>query len=343
MKAISGPPGPKGLKGNRGKNGYGIKGATGNPGSKGEKGDTIVLPPPAPVKGEQGEKGEQGPKGNEGKPGSPGKARSPVITLANEDDMYNMFGMFEVGQMAILLTTDDVFIRTRTKWKQITGVAVGGPASNLAFEKANLVKTTNPPKVTTPSILKNIMLPVAGIFPKKPYLRLVALNQPMSGDLGGVPGADYHCFQQSYSSGALGTYRAFLSDKMQSIKNIIAEKYFHLPVVNLKGMQIFSSWNDPFNATSYAAFNPTIPIFSFDGKDIRNDARWRSQAIWHGSHANGESHSAGHNCRNWWRSKPFLKGIGSSISEYMPAMNEEQFACDNKLAVLCIQIEPERR
>ena len=43
-----------------------------------------------------------------------------VVTLANENDMYNMFGMFEVGQMAILLTTDDVFIRTRTKWKQVT-------------------------------------------------------------------------------------------------------------------------------------------------------------------------------------------------------------------------------
>ena len=56
----------------------------------------------------------------------------------------------------------------------------------------------------------------------------------MSGDLGGVPGADYQCYQQSFSSGALGTYRAFLSDKMQSIRNVIAEKYFHLPVVNLK-------------------------------------------------------------------------------------------------------------
>ena len=42
-----------------------------------------------------------------------------VVTLANEEDMYNMFDMFEIGQMAILLTTDDVFIRTRSKWRQV--------------------------------------------------------------------------------------------------------------------------------------------------------------------------------------------------------------------------------
>ena len=32
---------------------------------------------------------------------------------------------------------------------QITGVAVGGPASNLAFERANLVRTTDPPKIVS--------------------------------------------------------------------------------------------------------------------------------------------------------------------------------------------------
>ena len=67
-----------------------------------------------------------------------------------------------------------------------------------------------------------------------PQLRLVALNQPLSGDLGGVAGADYQCYQQSFKSGATGIYRAFLSDKMQNVKNIIADKYFNLPVVNLK-------------------------------------------------------------------------------------------------------------
>ena len=32
---------------------------------------------------------------------------------------------------------------------QITGVPVGGPATNLLFERANLVKTTNKPKVVS--------------------------------------------------------------------------------------------------------------------------------------------------------------------------------------------------
>ena len=42
-----------------------------------------------------------------------------VVTLATEDDMYRMFDMFEIGQMAIVLTSDDVFIRTRSKWRQV--------------------------------------------------------------------------------------------------------------------------------------------------------------------------------------------------------------------------------
>ena len=96
----------------------------------------------------------------------------------------------------------------------------------------------------------------------------------MNGDLGGISGADYQCYEQSYKSGAKGIYRAFLSDKMQNAKNVVSDKHFHLPVVNLKGMQIFSSWSDPFNVTSYAAFNPDIPIYSFDGTDIRADPNW---------------------------------------------------------------------
>ena len=65
-------------------------------------------------------------------------------------------------------------------------------------------------------------------------LRLVALNQPVNGDIGGVSGGDYRCYEQSFKSGAKGVYRAFLSDKMQNVKNLIPKKYFHLPVVNLK-------------------------------------------------------------------------------------------------------------
>ena len=65
-------------------------------------------------------------------------------------------------------------------------------------------------------------------------LRLVALNQPMSGDLGGISGADYQCYQQAYRARQPGVYRAFLSDKMQSIKSLVQSKYQALPVVNLK-------------------------------------------------------------------------------------------------------------
>ena len=65
-------------------------------------------------------------------------------------------------------------------------------------------------------------------------LRLVALNEPMAGDLGGVAGADYQCYEQSFKARGRGVYRAFLSDKMQSVKHLVAKKFANLPVVNSK-------------------------------------------------------------------------------------------------------------
>ena len=56
----------------------------------------------------------------------------------------------------------------------------------------------------------------------------------MSGHMGGIAGADYACYEQAYEAGLKGTYRAFISDKMQNIKSVVQRKYQHLPVVNSK-------------------------------------------------------------------------------------------------------------
>ena len=43
-------------------------------------------------------------------------------------------------------------------------------------------------------------------------------------------------------------------------------------------MQIFSSFMDPFNTTTYATFNPAVPIYSFDNKDVRISPQWYVKA-----------------------------------------------------------------
>ena len=73
-----------------------------------------------------------------------------------------------------------------------------------------------------------------------PQLYMYALNKPMSGSrhsydgLGGLTGADYHCYQQAQQQRLPGTYRAFLSSRVQDVKSVVNKDYHHLPVANAK-------------------------------------------------------------------------------------------------------------
>ncbi len=66
-------------------------------------------------------------------------------------------------------------------------------------------------------------------------LHLIALNNPMVGDMRGIRGADYACHSQARRAGYRGTYRAFLSSQTQNLDSII---YYssdrNVPVVNAK-------------------------------------------------------------------------------------------------------------
>ncbi len=53
------------------------------------------------------------------------------MTLLRVEDMYAMFDMFKVGQMVLLATTDDVYIRTRRKWKLVRKIS---KCQNLSFK-----------------------------------------------------------------------------------------------------------------------------------------------------------------------------------------------------------------
>lgn len=71
-------------------------------------------------------------------------------------------------------------------------------------------------------------------------LHLVALNTPLSGSMRGIRGADFQCFQQAREVGLTGTFRAFLSSRLQDLYSIVRRAdRSSVPIVNLRvGMQL---------------------------------------------------------------------------------------------------------
>lgn len=65
-------------------------------------------------------------------------------------------------------------------------------------------------------------------------LRMAALNQPYTGDMHGVRGADYECYRQSRRANFRGTFRAFLASRVQNLDSIVRHKDSDLPIVNIK-------------------------------------------------------------------------------------------------------------
>lgn len=69
-------------------------------------------------------------------------------------------------------------------------------------------------------------------FPQ--HSRLIALDQPYSGDLHGVRGADYECYRQANYYGIKGTFKAFLASRQQNLDTIVRPENYDNPVINLK-------------------------------------------------------------------------------------------------------------
>lgn len=66
-------------------------------------------------------------------------------------------------------------------------------------------------------------------------LHLIALNTPQTGNMRGIRGADFLCFQQARAIGLKGTFRAFLSSKLQDLYTIVRRsERDNFPIVNLK-------------------------------------------------------------------------------------------------------------
>lgn len=63
---------------------------------------------------------------------------------------------------------------------------------------------------------------------------MAALNEPSAGSMKGQRGVDYSCYRQARRAGLGGTFRAFLSSRVQDLDSIVRYADKDLPVVNIK-------------------------------------------------------------------------------------------------------------
>uniref|UniRef100_A0A4W6BRY6 Collagenase NC10/endostatin domain-containing protein n=1 Tax=Lates calcarifer TaxID=8187 RepID=A0A4W6BRY6_LATCA len=166
-------------------------------------------------------------------------------------------------------------------------------------------------------------------------LRLVALNAPLKGDMHGIRGADFQCYQQARSMGLTATYRAFLSSHLQDLATIVRKAdRTDMPVVNLRGEVLFSSWMSIFSGNG-GTFDTSIPIYSFDGRNIMTDSAWPEKLVWHGSSAMGIRLTTNY-CEAWRTADIAVMGQ-AALLQTGRLLGQHTRSCSNHYIVLCIE------
>ncbi|XP_026861492.2 collagen type XVIII alpha 1 chain a isoform X1 [Electrophorus electricus] len=166
-----------------------------------------------------------------------------------------------------------------------------------------------------------------------PGLHLIALNSPQVGNMRGIRGADFLCFQQARAAGLKGTFRAFLSSKLQDLYSIVRKSDRHtLPIINLKDQLLFNSWESLFGE---GRMKSNTPIYSFDGRDILRDSAWPEKMIWHGSDGKGHRQMDNY-CETWRTADSAVLGLASSLQAGQ-LLQQTPRSCSGSYIVLCIE------
>uniref|UniRef100_A0A4W6BZ43 Collagenase NC10/endostatin domain-containing protein n=1 Tax=Lates calcarifer TaxID=8187 RepID=A0A4W6BZ43_LATCA len=199
----------------------------------------------------------------------------------------------------------ELYIRTRNGWRKIQVCIVCVDMFGLMYLKRIMYQIWT----------EHIFL-IISVFSQ---LRLVALNAPLKGDMHGIRGADFQCYQQARSMGLTATYRAFLSSHLQDLATIVRKAdRTDMPVVNLRGEVLFSSWMSIFSGNG-GTFDTSIPIYSFDGRNIMTDSAWPEKLVWHGSSAMGIRLTTNY-CEAWRTADIAVMGQAALCSPSKPRL-----------------------
>lgn len=114
-------------------------------------------------------------------------------------------------------------------------------------------------------------------------LRMVALNEPWSGNMQGIHNINYQCQKEAMDAKVDGIFRAFLSTTGMHMKSLVRNRKD--AIVNLYNKTLFQTWNDVFRLNhhflrhnnelrNFLQSNASTVLFSFDGKNVILDDTW---------------------------------------------------------------------
>ncbi|XP_062710137.1 collagen alpha-1(XV) chain isoform X1 [Aedes albopictus] len=305
-----------------------------------------------------------GPPGPPGPPGSPGRSYHHdssdeipssygsnvrivpgAVTFQSTEAMSKMSSTSPVGTLAYIIDEEALLVRVNKGWQYIAlGTLV--PIATPAPPTTTVIPPPHRPDLQASNLINNIPQPIEGpSFTASPeyeswyprMLRMGALNEPYSGDIQGIRGADYACYRQARRAGLLGTFRAFLSSRITNLDTIVRIADRELPVVNTRGDVLFNSWNSIFNGQG-GYFPQTPRIYSFSGKNVLTDISWPQKLVWHGASALGERAMDTY-CDAWHTASPDKVGMASSLLGNK-LLDQDRYSCDNRFIVLCVEALP---
>ncbi|XP_023173333.2 collagen alpha-1(XV) chain isoform X2 [Drosophila hydei] len=254
-----------------------------------------------------------------------------AVTFQNIDEMTKKSALSPPGTLAYITEEEALLVRVNKGWQYIAlgtlvPIATPAPPTTVApslrfdLQSKNLLNSP-PPLLNTPTW-----------YPR--MLRVAALNEPYVGDLQGIRGADFACYRQGRRAGLLGTFKAFLTSRVQNLDSIVRPADWELPVVNTRGDVLFNSWKGVFNGQG-GFFSQAPRIYSFSGKNVLTDPLWPLKLVWHGSLPNGER-SMDTYCDAWHSSSHEKFGYASNLLGNK-LLDQERQPCDGKLIVLCVE------
>ncbi|BFF96763.1 collagen alpha-1(XVIII) chain [Drosophila madeirensis] len=249
-----------------------------------------------------------------------------AVTFQNIDEMTKKSALNPPGTLAYITEEEALLVRVNKGWQYIAlgtlvPIATPAPPTTVApsmrfdLQSKNLLNSPPPPLNT-------------------PTLRVAALNEPSVGDLQGIRGADFACYRQGRRAGLLGTFKAFLSSRVQNLDSIVRPADRDLPVVNTRGDVLFNTWKGIFNGQG-GFFSQAPRIYSFSGKNVMTDPLWPLKMVWHGSLPNGER-SMDTYCDAWHSSAHDKSGYASDLAGHK-LLEQKRQPCDGKLIVLCVE------
>lgn len=268
-----------------------------------------------------------GPPGPPGPPGRAAEASSAVRKYVSLQAMRQQSSAVEHGTLSFVTDTSKLYIKVPGGWRE---VQLGG-----------LIEMYLSPVLSQNDAEPLILSPQLRHTPRthtRSVLRLVALNTPLTGNLGSIHSVNKLCRTQAQAMGIRDDYKAFLSHHLQDLIDTVQPMYrTNMPIVNLRGEVLFKNWHSIFSSH---LLPPGVPLYSFDGRDVMSDPFWPQKAVWHGSSERGKRLSA-LNCESWRAGDMAITGQASFL--YSGLLNQQTRSCSNRFIVLCVQTSHEHQ